>query len=69
MSNNPTLARGTNWREMVANMATVSVGPNNQVCPSARAPPNADVALVKSNWCIDDSEMCPCKVDGLWIRL
>ena len=30
MSSNPTLARGTNWLEMVGSMAAVSVGPNNQ---------------------------------------
>ncbi|XP_043220428.1 tectonin beta-propeller repeat-containing protein 1-like isoform X1 [Amphibalanus amphitrite] len=31
MSSNPTLARGTNWLEMVGSMSAVSVGPNNQV--------------------------------------
>ena len=34
MGDNPTLARGTHWREMVGSMSAVSVGLNNQVRPA-----------------------------------
>ncbi|KAF0287052.1 Tectonin beta-propeller repeat-containing protein 1 [Amphibalanus amphitrite] len=39
MSSNPTLARGTNWLEMVGSMSAVSVGPNNQASGDGQGAP------------------------------